>query len=538
MAALALAVGFALGAPADLDTGFNGSGKRVIDYAGSDGAQALAVQADGKIVVVGYGGGNTALAVTRLNPDGTFDTGFDLDGTSGFDFGGDDAGYGVALQPDGRIVAVGRTSVGNNGAVARFNPDGSLDTGFNGTGTRTIDYGGLDLARDVAVQPDGKIVVVGGGGSNTALAVTRLNPDGFFDASFDLDGTGGFDLGQSESGYGLALQPDGKIVVAGHTVSLSVDDGFVGRLKADGSPDTEFGANGVRVIDYGGADAALDVALQPDGKVVVAGRGGSNTALTVTRLNPDGSFDTSFDLDGTGGADFGGFDAGFAVAVQRDGKIVAVGTTSTTPADGNFAVVRLQPGGALDTTFDLDGMRTIDFGASDEGYALALQPNGGIVVAGHTDLGSNGAVARLEGDPPPPGGGGAPGGPGGPGGRSAVPRCGGKVATIVGTARRDVLTGTRRADVIVGLGGNDLVRAGRGNDLVCGGAGADRILGQAGTDRLLGGAGRDRLLGGVGRDRCVGGDGLDRATCEVRRSAAPPLSSRRRAGARGTAAPG
>ena len=190
-------------------------------------------------------------------------------------------------------------------------------------------------------------------------------------------------------------------------------------------------------------------------------------------------------------------------------------------------ILRIQPGGALDTTFDGDGRKTIDLGGSDGARALALQPDGRIVVAGHGGVGADLAVVRLLGDPGSGArGGGTPGAGGGPGAGSGVPRCAGKPATIVGTAVRDRLRGTRRPDVIAMLGGNDVAGGGRGNDLICAGPGNDRVLGnsgsdrlngQSGQDRLQGGAGKDRLAGGAGRDRCFGGPGRDRVNCEHKR---------------------
>jgi uncharacterized delta-60 repeat protein len=518
-------------APGDLDPSFDGDGKTSIDYGGDDYANAVAVQPDGKIVLVGSGNANVDFAITRLNPDGSFDTSFDGDGTVGIDFGGADSAQAVALAPDGRIVVAGGTSVNFAMAVARLNTDGSLDASFDpggtdGPGKRT--FGGED-ANAVLVAPDGKIVLAGSGGPNIDFVVTRLNPDGSFDTSFDGDGTLGIDFGSKDHGRGAALQPDGKVVVAGQTLdNLGV---AVARSNPDGSLDDTFDGTGKKTFGYGGSDSAKAVALQPDGRIVVAGYAGPNTAFAVTRLNPDGSFDTSFDGDGTAGIDFGGNDGAYAVALAPNGKIVVAGIGMGGPGTGAFAIARLQPGGAPDTTFSFDGKTTVDYGGFDDANAVALAPDGKI-VAGRTSVNNDIAVARLQGDPPAAmrGGLGAGGpGAGGPGagvsgsgrgaGAGAVPRCAGRRATIVGTAGRDVLRGTRRADVIVALGGNDVVRAAQGNDVVCGGPGADRLAGESGRDRLLGDAGNDRLTGGGGRDICLGGSGRDRATCETKRSA-------------------
>ena len=192
----------------------------------------------------------------------------------------------------------------------------------------------------------------------------------------------------------------------------------------------------------------------------------------------------AFDCDGIVRVDLGSaFDKGAAVALQTDGKIVVAGSAGI---PGSHAVVRLQPGGGLDTTFSGDGKQVFGFpGGGSGAFALALQPDGGLVTAGYAFTNSQDlALARLAGEPVAEGGPGAGPGAGGPG---APPRCGGKVATIVGTP---------------------------GKDRLLGGAGRDRLAGGPGLDRLLGQAGRDLLVGGPGRDVCVGGAARDRAVCE------------------------
>jgi uncharacterized delta-60 repeat protein len=557
VAVLLLALpGLTLASPGDLDPTFDGDGMRAFGGLSSDVANAVMVQRDGKLVLAGYGGGN--FAVTRLNPEGSFDTGFGDGGMSGADFGGVDSAYAAALQADGKIVVAGHTEVNSDIAVARFHPNGSLDGSFDpggtdGPGKKTFGHGGFDIANAVLVQPDGKIVVAGAGNAKADFAVTRLNSDGSYDSTFDGDGIAAADFGATDIGYAAALQPDGKIVVAGQTGSAEYDVAitrFNPTGPADATLDRTFNGAGTKRFGYGGFDSARAVLVRPDGKLVVAGHGGPNSDLAVTQLNPDGSFDTGFGDRATAWADFGGRDFGYAAALQPDGKVVVAGERAG--VDDDIAIARLQPGGALDATFSVDGRTTVNFGGADAGYALALQADGRIVVAGDTTLGNDFAVARLEGDSPPTGGTGGPtGGTGGPGGGSGggaggsvTPRCAGKRATMIGTAGRDTLRGTRGADVIVALDGNDRIRAERGNDRVCGGAGNDNVagqsgrdwlqggrgndrltggggkdslLGQAGPDALFGGPGNDRLTGGGGRDNCLGGEGRDSTRCDNER---------------------
>jgi uncharacterized delta-60 repeat protein len=527
----------ALALPGDLDRSFDGDGEVTIDSGYVDEAWAVLVQPDAKIAIAGDGGANTDFMVARMNPDGGFDGGFGVGGLAFADLGDTDYGYAAARQPDGKIVVAGYVPSDKDVGVTRFNTDGSLDTAFDpggpdGAGRKIIHYGGDDSAEEVLIQPDGKIVIAGHGG-DADVVLARLNRNGSFDNSFDGDGIAAADFGGVEFGLGAALGPGGKIVVAGHT-SVGGDVAvmrFNPTGAADQTLDATFDGEGKRTIDYGGTnDQAEAVLVQPDGRIVLAGYGTSSTDVVVTRLNPDGSDDRSFDGDAIARVDLGGSDFARAAALQPNGKIVVAGYSSG-PAAG-LTAVRLQPGGALDTTFSSDGQTTLGF--AEKGSAVAVQPDGRIVLVGPTSPGGDIAVARLEGDPPAAGGGGGRGGPTeGLGDGAAVPRCAGRRATIVGTVRRDRLRGTRRADVIVALGGDDLVRAsggrdrvcagrgddrvsgGNGNDRLSGGAGRDTLAGGAGGDRLTGGGGRDRLAGGGGRDTCLGGPGRDRATCET-----------------------
>ena len=276
---------------------------------------------------------------------------------------------------------------------------GDLDTSFHGDGRRTIDYTGADGGQAVALQPDGKILVAGYGGSNAAMTVTRLNPDGSNDNSFGAGGTRGVNLGGVNLAYALALQPDGKVVIAGETrLPAQTRNIAVARTNPDGSPDLGFGANGVRVIDLFGDDSGQAVALQPDGKILVAGFGGgfNITAMTVTRLNPDGSNDMTFGDGGTGGFDLGGLERAFAVALQRDGKVVIVGDRFPPGGARDVVVARLLAGGSPDLTFGINGSRVIDYGGDDGATAVVLQADGKIVLAGSGGPGTAMAVTRLN----------------------------------------------------------------------------------------------------------------------------------------------
>ena len=240
-------------------------------------AWGVAIQSDGKIVAAGDS--NFDFAVVRYNTDGSLDTSFGAGGKvttalgSSFDYG-----YSLALQPDGKIVVCGQ--IGGDFGLVRYNTDGSLDTSFDGDGKVITALGPAeDSGQSVAIQPDGKIVAAGrsSNGINFDFAVVRYNPDGSLDTSFNGDGKVTTAVGPSDDhAWGVALQSDGKIVVCGETRGNFA----LVRYNADGSLDTSFGEDGKTTTDIGSTnDLGLAVAIQSDGKIVVAGKGGGGFAV-------------------------------------------------------------------------------------------------------------------------------------------------------------------------------------------------------------------------------------------------------------------
>jgi uncharacterized delta-60 repeat protein len=509
-ALVALLCATALGAPADLDPTFGDNGVRRLNYGGVESGSAAVLQPDGKVVIVGTGVEDT-FAVTRLNRDGSLDTSFAGDGARPIFFDvPSGAAYAVALTPDGRIVVAGTS--GGNIAVARLTPDGELDSSFDGDGKRVIDYGGpYEGAYGMALQPDGKIVLAGVGYENQ-FAVTRLDSAGGLDGSFAGDGAFGFGFegGGTSVALDVKIAADGDVVVAGSRALNNRNDAAVARLRTDGTFEDGFDGDGRRLVPDADPSAFDALAIQPDGRILLAGRGGpvvgGRRTGRVVRLKPDGGNDGTF---GTGGSVHPAYDyetSAYALALQADGKIVIVGGVGHD--GGQIPIVRLQPGGAPDTTFNFDGRATLPFGEFASATEILVQDDGKLLAVGSTGyLYSDIFAVRLQGDGTAAGG---TGGPGGPQNGGRPPKCAGKRATIVGTAGRDRLRGTRKADVIVAFGGNDVVKAGRGNDIVCGGAGKDSLAGESGNDRLLGDAGDDRLAGSTGADRLDGGAGNDR----------------------------
>ena len=519
--AIGAAAGPAAAAPADLDPGFGSGGRTLFGFPNvNDNAYAVAVQPDGKIVVAGATSSGYDGLVARFNADGSPDRSFDGDGITTIDSGGIEILSDVALQPDGKIVVAGGTTTNFDALVARLTPQGQPDTTFDQDGKRTIDSGGVEHVSKVELQPDGKIVVAGETSVNSDGAVYRLTTTGEPDNTFDQDGAVGIDSGGQEFLGGLALQGDGGIVVSGHT-SVG-DDATVYRLTSAGKPDTTFDQDGARGIDFAGDnEVGWDVAIQPDGRIVIGGTTGTDGNAAFARLSAAGQPDTSFGTGGKTLVDAGGEDVVRDLILQNDGRMLASGGSSGTPGAG--ILLRLGTDGKPDGSFAPGGLAKIGVDGLGEIFSIALQGDGRLVGAGASGGPQNEAmVLRVQGLRPDPqtggagnqnGQGGQGGGPsvtGGDGGTPATAaKCAGRKATIVGTNGRDVIRGTARRDVIAAFGGNDIVRALGGDDIVCAGAGNDTVLGGAGRDVLRGNAGRDRLFGGAGIDRLLGGAGRD-----------------------------
>jgi uncharacterized delta-60 repeat protein/LPXTG-motif cell wall-anchored protein len=328
--------------------------------------------------------------------DGALDTTFGTGGKVTTTIGGGDQGKAIAIQSNGKILVVGDDS--NDFKVVRYNTDGSLDTSFDSDGKVTTDInGGFDDGQSVAIQSDGKIVVAGMGrvGLNENFAVVRYNTDGSLDTTFDTDGKATTDIGTStrDKANAVVIQSDGKIIAAG----TSNNDFAIARYTATGALDTTFDTDGKATTDIGTSttDTANAVAIQSDGKIIAAGT--SNNDFAVARYTSTGALDTSLDTDGKATTDIGTStsDAANAVAIQSDGKIIAAGTSND-----DFAVARYTTTGALDTSFDTDGKVTTDIGTGtfDAGNAMAIQGDSKIVVAGRSSASGppSFAVARYE----------------------------------------------------------------------------------------------------------------------------------------------
>jgi uncharacterized delta-60 repeat protein len=318
-----------------LDNTFGSNGIVLYD-GGSEEAFAVSIQPDGKILVVGEI--NENVLVLRYNSDGTLDNTFGTNGAVSTDLGSNDYGYAVALQTDGKIVVSGQTI--SEATVLRYNTDGTLDNSFGTNGV--VKYAGdqWDAAYGVSIQPDDKIVITGTT-SDSDVLVLRFNSDGSLDNTFGTNGVFTYD-NVSGTGKAVKIQPDGKILVVGGIDDTSCYSNalLMLRLTDDGSLDNTFGSNGVVTYNRGQCDSIYgkSFTLQPDGKIIVVGDFNSN--ILVLRYNTDGTLDTSFSEDGVGMYSIGDYAIGTGVDLQTDGKIVVSGF-SISGADDDILTIRI-----------------------------------------------------------------------------------------------------------------------------------------------------------------------------------------------------
>jgi uncharacterized delta-60 repeat protein len=403
----ARAIGLAGGV---LDPSFGTAGRVVTSFAGRDsGASAAVVQPDGKIVVAGTAGtlgGDNDFALVRYNADGTLDTMFGARGRVKTDLGGaTDVASALLLQQDGKIVAGGRRGgLNEDFALVRYNHDGTMDPSFGRRGKVTTDFsGGGDFITDLVLEPDGKIVAVGVSATkgdpfrSRDFALARFNPDGTLDPSFGAGGRVTTELGRSSSAFAIALQQDGKILVGGSSEGSNGPTDFsIARYNPDGTLDASFGmGSGVVTTDlfggasFGGDDYLFDLTVQPDGKIVAGGWASRRNSVkgdsALVRYNPNGTLDASFGVGGKITTDlFGGDDSIFSLALQPDGKILAVGPAKRRGGDYDFALARYNPDGTPDPGVGPTGSVRANFRGDSVAYAMALQPDGKIVAAGAT----------------------------------------------------------------------------------------------------------------------------------------------------------
>jgi uncharacterized delta-60 repeat protein len=386
--------------PGDLDKTFGNNGKVNVGIGGYfDVAQEVALQSDGKIVVAGYGRESASsfkgLSIARYLQDGTIDYDF---GNRGLIQKQTTALEGelnsVAIQKDDKIIAVGYSisSTTNNEDITlvRFNKNGQLDKSFGNNGMVVTEISDQkEIGESVAIQPDGKIVVVGTTQHDPGPDIVLARYDKYGQPDFHFGDAGivitninpGPDIGKS-----LIIQPDGKIIIAGFTY---IKDNFfmtLIRYNSNGNLDSTFGKSGITITDINSRFGKLGLVLQNDGKIILVGSSEvENTHhFTILRFNNNGVIDKSFGNKGLTRTKIGDYSEADAVALDSNGNILVAGTAKL--ENEAFVVARYNPMGILDTVFGSDGLVKAHFNEKsiDRAHSMIIDSNGNIIVVGET----------------------------------------------------------------------------------------------------------------------------------------------------------
>lgn len=390
---LILLIGLAIHGPVysqagSLDLSFDSDGYVITDVGSDDVGSVIGIQPDGKILI--GGGSNYMFLMIRYNIDGSIDTTFGNTGLVLTDVGpGYDWIEAVEIQTDGKILAAGSALIGSHFAfcIIRYLQDGTIDTTFGNGGIMTTDIGPAnDQPFDMKIQDDGKIVLAGisNNGTDYDYALVRYHPNGVLDTTFSFDGytTYGSGLG-TDIASSVLINNDDKIIIGGRYSNGSHFDFGLVQYDIDGDIDSTFGVNGLVITDIASShDYLMEMELQDDGKIIAAGNARIvlDEDFAVVRYNIDGSLDSTFGFDGIVTTDVYGMDYGMSVVLQTDNKIVIGGYSENSSAD--FALCRYNENGQLDLTFDLDGKVSNDFGVHEQGYSLAIQNDDKILLAG------------------------------------------------------------------------------------------------------------------------------------------------------------
>lgn len=393
----------------------------------SDLAYAMTMHGNGKFLVGGSAGMGLTMSdtgVININHDGSIDTTFGNAGITILSLGNTPVSQFADLELYGeKIIAGGLVQQGLTGwdyAAVRYNSNGTLDTTFGNGGFATASPTSTDYVTSMTVQPDGKVLLTGrgdyGGAKPYNITTVRFTADGILDTTFGGTGIVRYASGTNDEGSDIVVQSDGKIVIVGRAEYQGNSHFVLLRYNSDGTLDTTFNSTGIVNTQIGDSSQAFGVAIQPDGKLVVAGTTNAlattDNAAVVARYNSDGTLDTTFggsngiviknNGPNNSGNGYGGFETLRRVAIQPDGKIVTAGATEPVSQDGtNFHVtlMRFTPDGALDTTFDSDGivftrLLSVASDANDFAFGLAFQGDK-LVVSGRTTSYLNGLGTRM-----------------------------------------------------------------------------------------------------------------------------------------------
>jgi uncharacterized delta-60 repeat protein len=390
----------ALAAPGSLDPTFGSGGIAATVLGSDDYVRDIALQPDGKTVAAGtaWDGTRYRFALARYDVDGSLDPAFGTAGKVLTGIGSSSVAQAVALQPDGKIVAAGTGS--GDFAVARYNADGSLDSSFSADGMATAAVGNEATAWDLAIQPDGRIVLAGQAKVSGAqrFALARFTGAGDLDTSFGTRGKTTTPLG-TDGAVAMALvrQADGRLVAAGSASESGGARFALARYSAGGSLDTSFGSGGSVLTTVGGGGQATGLIADPAGRLVAVGGAvdGFVYKAALTRYSADGALDSSFGTRGVAFAHAGQMATiASGVARQQDGRLVVVGE-SIGASGSTFAVSRFEADGALDSTFGSGGSVTTAIGQRSGAYDVAVQADGQILAAGAGNGNADGSARQF-----------------------------------------------------------------------------------------------------------------------------------------------
>ena len=401
-----------------LDNTFGIEGKVITDYyqlfpnQNFDGRIiSLKLQNDGKIVVIGVlsglnlAGGHTILS--RYNSDGSLDVGFGANGIVFIDYFNINSNQNTLfIQPDGKIIVSDISLIFINPIyfsdfrTHRYNGDGSVDDTFGTDGSTITSFGnGYSSTNCTALQPDGKIIVVGGFTTTNGIlkiAIARYSPSGVLDTSFDTDGKvlTSLEAGTQSVAYHVSVQTDGKILVAGNTYTTAIESTslFIAKYNSNGSLDTSFDADGFATNNYSASylEQIRSILEQPDGKIVTTyfinyDDNVNFTDYVTRRFNSDATNDASFGTNGkVTTAVANGYNLANAVTLQPDGKIVVAGYSYEIPnVKTELSMVRYTSNGSLDPSFSNDGMLTSGVESSNDDLSILLvQPDDKLIAVG------------------------------------------------------------------------------------------------------------------------------------------------------------
>jgi len=406
--ALVVGVGSAEANTGALDPSF-GTGGIVTTPIGTDAyLNALVRQPDGKLVAAGGTGNGSqdVFALARYNANGSLDTSFGSNGVVMKPIGlANDTANAVVREPDGKLVVAGQSWDGSRYTfeLARYNANGSLDTSFGSGGAVTTAIGQNSLAEALVLQPDGKLVAAGYSDDGTApgevFALARYNPNGTLDTSFGSGGTVTTPIGSNGAeAFALLLQPNGKLVAGGYSV---VDGGnalTLARYDPNGTLDSGFGTGGIAKDSGLGFAGAL--VRMPDGNLMVAGAYDYIDELALARFSPSGSLGAVTDITGVRASSY--FGARGLVA-EPGGWLVAAVETPATQTGTGVALARVSEYGGVDHAFGSDGVAVAHLGPGNgqELGGLVLQPDGKLVAGGQVGSTMHDfALARFTGTPP------------------------------------------------------------------------------------------------------------------------------------------